>query len=77
MMEHFRKFGKFGLILSTVVLPMITSDIGCGLDFDGMNDDAPDGEATDSNDFISEKSRQKLNKRLRDVISDMVQLEYI
>lgn len=73
MLEHFRKFGKFGLILSTVVLPMITSDSGCGLDLDGMKDD----EGTDSNDFISEKSRMKLNERLRDVISDMVRLEYI
>lgn len=77
MLEHLRKFAKFGLILSTVVLPMITSDAGCGIDFDAITDDAPNVEATDSNDFLTGKSRIRLNKRLRDVIIDMVRLEYI
>lgn len=75
MLEHFRKFAKFGLVLSTVLLPMITSDAGSGLDLDGMGNEAEEG--TDSNNFISEKSRNALKKRLRDVIIDMVRLEYI
>ncbi|XP_055302585.1 uncharacterized protein LOC129568559 [Sitodiplosis mosellana] len=76
MMEHFRKFAKFGLVLSTVLLPMITSEIGSGLDLDGMGDKAS-GDGTNSDNFISEESRNKLNKRLRDVIIDMARLEYI
>ena len=76
MMEHFRKFAKFGLVLSTVLLPMITSETGSGLDLDGMTDNSS-GDGTNSDNFISEKSRNKLHKRLRDVIIDMARLEYI
>lgn len=77
MLEHFRKFAKFGLILSTVLLPMITSEVGSGLDLDGMGDDASNVDGTNSDNFISVKSRNKLNKRLRDVVIDMDRLGYI
>lgn len=76
MVEHLQKFGKFGLVLSTVLLPMITSEIGSALDLDRMGDDS-NGDGTDSNNFISERSRNKLNERLRDVIIDMIRLNYI
>lgn len=73
MLEHFRKYAKFGLVLSTVLLPMITSTIGSGLDLDGIGNK----DSTNSNNFISDGSRTKLMSRLRDVIIDMVRLEYI
>lgn len=73
MLEHFRKFGKFGLVLSTVLLPMITSEIGSGLDLDAIDQTG----GTDANGFISQRSQIKLMERLRDVIIDMVRLEYI
>lgn len=76
MIEHFRKFAKFGLVLSTVLLPMITSEIGSGLDLDAMGDDPSKEDGTNSDNFISEKSRNKLNKRLRDVVIDMDRLDY-
>lgn len=86
MQEHFRKYAKFGLILSTVLLPMITTERGTGLDLDELAanfekgkennfEDSKDLEAFNS--FISDNSRNKFNKRLRDVIVDMVRLEYI
>lgn len=74
MQEHFRKFGKFGLISSTVLLPIITADRGNGIDLD---------EAADKRNvnifegFFSDSSRERFNKRLRDVIVDMVRLEYV
>lgn len=77
MMEHLRKFAKFGLVLSTVLLPMITSESGCGLDLDGIEKNTLNSDGTDSNNFISERSHEKLNQRLKDVIIDMVRLEYI
>lgn len=77
MLEHFRKFAKFGLVLSTVLLPMITSEIGSGLDLDGMGDQSSNKDGANANDFISNRSRIKLMERLRDVIIDMVRLEYI
>lgn len=78
MLEHFRKFGRFALVLSTVLLPMITSEPGHGLDLDRIGDSGAANEnGGDSNNFISHGSHMKLMERLRGVIIDMVRLEYI
>lgn len=77
MLDHFHKFAHFGLILATVLLPMVTSDGGNAIDLDKIADDVKNGTELDANVFISNKSLTKLNKRLRDVIVDMVRLKYI
>lgn len=77
MQDHFRKYAKFGLILSTILLPMITSDSGNAVDLDGLSDAIKNGEDVDHHVFVSEASLTRLNKRLRDVVADMVRLEYI
>lgn len=83
MQEHFRKFGKFGLILAAMLLPMITADPDFGVNLDEFADqvsDYKDGKAEldmKDNPFLSEKSKMKLNKRLRGVAIDMVRLGYI
>lgn len=79
MLDHLHKFGRFGLVLSTVLLPMITSDIGNGVDYDALADAATKGQDTTANsdDFVSDTSHKRLMERLRDVIIDMVRLEYI
>lgn len=77
MLEHFHKFAHFGLILATALLPMVTADGGNAIDLDKIADDFKNGTELDANVFISNKSLTKLNKRLRDVIVDMVRMEYI
>lgn len=77
MLEHFRKFAKFGLILSTVLLPMLTSDANTGIDLDEVAGDVQNGKAMDANMFISDNSQKRYDHRLRDVIVDMARLEYI
>lgn len=77
MMEHFHKFGRFGLVLAMMLLQMITSDSGYVLDLDGMADDIESGKTLDADMFYSDNSRNRYNQRLRDVIIDMVRLEYI
>lgn len=52
---------------------MLTSEIGSGLDFDAIDQTG----GADANGFISQRSHIKLMERLRDVIIDMVRLEYI
>lgn len=42
-----------------------------------MFEDINNGKEVDASVFISEASRNRLNKRLRDVIVDMVRLNYI
>ncbi|XP_055296577.1 uncharacterized protein LOC129565586 [Sitodiplosis mosellana] len=86
MLEHFRKYAKFGLVLSTVLLPMITTDRGNGLDLDELavkfeknkENNFENKEDLDAfNSFISDNSRNKFNKRLRDVVGDMARLGYV
>lgn len=77
MQDHFRKFGKFGMILSTMLLPMMTAESGMAIDLDALSDKVVDGAEFDGSVFVSEKSRNRLATRLRDVIIDMVRLDYI
>lgn len=82
MLEHLRKFAKYGLILATVILPVITSEREFGLDFDKFAKGIEDGslqknEKHMKDAFVTERSLMNLNKRLRDVIADMVHLNYI
>lgn len=82
MLEHFQKFAHFGLILATVLLPILTkepmtADGSNAIDLDKISDDLKNGKELDANVFISNKSLTSLNKRLRDVVVDMVRLEYI
>lgn len=77
MLEHFRKFGKYGLIMATVVLPMITQDKGTKVDLDCISDDIKNGSEFDSSAFMTDSSTQRFNKRMRDVVIDMNRLGYI
>lgn len=77
MLEHFRRFAKFGLLLATMLLPMLTTEQGNGVNLDEIAEGVAKGEQYDENVFISERSRSKFNKRLRDVVVDMARLEYI
>lgn len=76
-LEHFHKFAKFGLLLASMLLPMMTTVSGNGVDLDQIAEDYKDGKKMETNVFISDKSRDKFNKRMRDVIIDMVRLDYI
>lgn len=76
MQEHFRKFAKFGLLLSTALLPVVTAENG-GIDMDEIAQNVKDGNEMDANVFISDKSRSQFNTRLRGVVIDMVRLGYI
>lgn len=77
MQNHFRKFGKFGMIMSTMLLPMITADDGSVVDMDELFEEVNDGKDINMDVFVSKASRNRLNKRLRDVIVDMIRLNYI
>lgn len=65
------------MIMATMLLPMLTSDDGHVVDMDELCEKIKDGENVDAGVFISEESRQRFTKRLRDVIIDMVRLDYI
>lgn len=85
MHEHFRKNAKYGLVLSTILLPMITTDRGNALDLDELANNIKNCQENNLENknvdifdsFISNSSRDKFNKRLRDVVVDMVRLGYV
>lgn len=56
---------------------MITSESGKGLDLDELAVQFEDGAKFTENIFFSNSKRDKYSKRMRDVIIDMVRLEYI
>lgn len=76
MHEHLRKFSKFGLLLSCLVLPVMTMDRGTEVDLDEYCENI-EKQKKAADGFLSEKSRKKFNQRLRDVVCDMARLEYI
>lgn len=77
MLKQFSKCGQFGLVLSTTLLPMITSEDGNGIDIDEIAEVIQNGKQVDQDVFISENSRKKFLTRLREVVIDMVRLGYI
>lgn len=78
MEEHLRRFGKYGLTMATFMLPIITTDKGIAVDMNASHNDRQNVKIVGiSSSFVSDKSRNKLNKRLRDVVYDMNQLKYI
>lgn len=77
MQEHLRKFGKYGLILATVILPMLAMEKGNSLNLDGMADNSDNCEDMQIFDTFLSKSRDKFETRLRDVIVDMIQFKYV
>lgn len=78
MQEHFRKFGKIGLVFATAVLPVITAEKGNAIDLDEAANNMANNKGADAFDgFVSEKSREKFTKRMRDVVIDMVRLGYV
>lgn len=56
---------------------MITADSGKVVDMDELFNDFNNGKEVDAGVFISEASRRRLNARLREVVVDMVRLNYI
>lgn len=77
MQEHLRKFAKYGLILSTVLLPVITCEIDYVIDFESIGENVEKGTLEDPSTIVNENSLKKLNKRFRDIVDDMVRLNYI
>lgn len=77
MMEHFRKYAKFGLILANLLLPVMTNESGNGANLDQVAEQYKNGLPSRGSSFITDKTRSNFEKRLRDVVVDMLRLGYI
>lgn len=77
LMEHLRKFGKFGLIMATMLLPIITAESGIGIDLDDLANQIEGNSESMTDNFLSMPSQAEFGERLRGVCVDMLRLEYI
>lgn len=77
MHEHLRKCARYGFILATVILPILTTEKEFTLDFDVLGECAENGTLEPGNMLVSERSQKKMYKRLRDIVDDMMRLGYI
>lgn len=76
MLDQFHKFGRFGLVMASFLLPMITCEEDATPDLDELAEHVKNNVKIDENIFITHKNIDAFNKRLRDVIVDMVHLNY-
>lgn len=77
MQKHLHRFGKFGFILATVILPLLGTEKGNGLNIDEMANNAGNHNDSQIFDTFYKNSMNKFNARLRDVAIDMIQLGYV
>jgi hypothetical protein len=78
-LRHMKKFAKFGIIMSTFIVPMLQTkkeDIP-DMDFIAANMENEDPEII--NAFMSSMSKEAdvINKRMREVIHDAIQYGYL
>lgn len=77
MLEHLRKFGKFGLLIASTVLPAMIHDSDVGVNLDEVAEDIANGQEMDADALMTEATKVRFYRRMRDVIIDMARLEYI
>ena len=77
--DHLMRFGKFGLAMAMMVLPVFTSNADDLPDMDEMAEIYQSGEEIDMNkyNFAESKTIDVYNKRMLGVIHDMYNLGYI
>lgn len=77
--EHLIRFGKFGLAMAVMVLPIFTSNVDDLPDMDEMAEKYQNGEELDTAEYDFSESRNidVYNNRMREVIHDMCNLGYI
>lgn len=77
MQDHLRKFGKYGLLIASSILPVMATDIDGGLDMDALSTDYANGDQMNADTYMTESSKLKFYERMRDVVIDMNRLQYI
>lgn len=77
LLDQLRKYGKFGLIMASIFLPLLTGDDGSNPDMEALAQNMQGGMKLEADVFVPSDHKMVLNKRLRDVAADMVKYEYI
>lgn len=77
LLEHLHKFGKFGLVMASIFLPLMTGEEGSNPNMEELAQGMQAGKKLDAEVFVPNQFKTILNQRLRDVAADMVKYDYI
>lgn len=75
LLDQLKRVGKFAMLMAPMLLTVITADPDDIPDLDNIAQDMADNKH-DVNAFISKKTENAYNVRVRDVVRDLVQLGY-
>lgn len=74
--DHLIRFGKLGLIMAMILMPIVLSQADNVPDLDELSEQLESGSEVKGH-FSNEDTAERFNNRMRDVIIDMVKLGYI
>lgn len=80
MLEHLHKFGRLGLILTSIAVSIQIADVGnvSNLNWDELSEDFMQTQEVPTNLYKhSDTTMEKFHRHMRDIVIDMVRLEYI
>lgn len=63
--------------MASIFLPLLTGDDGSNPDMEELAQDMQGGKKLEADVFVPNEFKAALNKRLRDVVADMVKYHYI
>jgi hypothetical protein len=76
MQDQLHKFGRFGLLMSIMLVQLIVAEASDLPDMDQVAKDMADNKDIDMLKGVNEKTDRVYNKRMRGVIDDIVRLGY-
>lgn len=77
MLEHLRKYARHALILASLLLPWLSTENKNDKDFVRIENQNADRKGNGTNGEEETHLESKMDKRLRDIVADMIRLKYI
>lgn len=74
LLDQLKRFGQYGLIMSTMLIPMVTTETKDIPDMNELSEQMQRGEAIDG--FMGKQVNVAYKGRMSDVIRDCVRLGY-
>lgn len=78
LLDQFHRFGKFAIMVGTLLLPILHADVDSLPDFNEIAETADLGPCKEElEQCASDEAKKEFNKKVVDIFSDMANLGYI
>lgn len=77
MLEQLKKFGHYGLITGIMLLRTMVADKSEALDLDEISEQMSKNKEMDESGILNGVSNEVFTCRIRELIQDMIRLNYI